>query len=132
SFTQQEAQILFDLLPFKAKSYQCDPSKPENISCTHPLFRSCHIGRLRNVSTGSFDEFVLKDGADLIPGNEDSRPLGVIGAYGKGKVLFLNPDLENVHPGDIEPFVGGIAAALSGNTYEPRSGWPSESPFLGI
>ncbi len=131
SFTQQEAQILFDLLPFKAKSYQCDPSKPENISCTHPLFRSCHIGRLRNVSTGSFDEFVLKDGADLIPGNEDSRPLGVIGAYGKGKVLFLNPDLENVHPGDIEPFVGGIAAALSGNTYEPRSGWPRESPFFG-
>jgi uncharacterized protein (DUF608 family) len=129
--TREEAEYLQRLLPFTADRIR--PDGPTHLGglLQHPFYSKVKPGLLQNVARGTLETLKLKEGAELIDSDHPESPAGIAGSHGKGRVLFLNFPLENVHPGDIDRLVGGTLEYLTQQKYTPRTGWPEDSPYSG-
>ncbi len=131
AFTPEEAELIGELLPFKTTEINMEGGPKASWTGQHHLQRSTRLPLTDGLPLGILKNLELKEGAEVIPGPTLESPLAVVSSLGKGKVVFLNFDQNEVHPGDLDTLLGGVASYLTGVKFTPRTGTPKESPFFG-
>lgn len=131
ALTPEEAELIKELLPFKVNEFVVNAGPNGIWAGHHPLQRSTKVLLSDSLKLGILKGFELKEGAEVLTGPTPESPIGVVGKCGKGHVVFLNFDQDEVHPGDFDSMLGGVAAYLTGKKFVNRTGIPKDSPFFG-